>query len=288
MNLAIGEVVSIYDENGGERIKVRILPSDKNNNVENIPYASPLLPMMLRVKPKVGEAVLILFEDSNKPKSQRWYIGPIISQIQHLNNDSYTFGATSLLKSNIKVPDYSAYDMKKSDGALPKDDDVVVFGRKNTEIVLSDNDVRIRSGVKLLEGSDVVYNNTDPSYIKLKYHEDGLLGNDGREIKSTASIVANEINLISHNGDPYINTSNKDEGISDKDMLEIISKCHCLPYGDKLAELLESLIKMFKSHTHKYANMPPCPNTDSAIFDSSYPNKQAIESKILSKNVRIN
>ena len=60
-NITIGEVVSIDDEYSGGRIRAMI-NGDKYK--DTIPYAYPLLPYMVHVLPKIGEAVLILF--SNK------------------------------------------------------------------------------------------------------------------------------------------------------------------------------------------------------------------------------
>ena len=83
------KVLSINDDTDADRIKVRLSPEDNSKTLEQIDYAFPLLPKMFHVKPKVGEAVLILLATTNDGNSQRYYIGPVISQDHKLFNDEY-------------------------------------------------------------------------------------------------------------------------------------------------------------------------------------------------------
>ena len=82
--LKLGQVVDVNDETGGGRIKVKIA-QDKTNGE----YAFPLLPKPIQVKPKVGEGVIVLSSELNNPDSNRFYIGPIISQPQYFEKDEY-------------------------------------------------------------------------------------------------------------------------------------------------------------------------------------------------------
>ena len=171
---------------------------------------------------------------------------------------------------------------------FPKTEDIAIYGRKDTDIILSDDDIRIRSGARLYDESTptlVNFNKRSPSFIKLKYYPNELLNG----VKSTATIVADKINLISPQGLPFFNVTDTNEGISDEEMKKIIEKAHKLPYGDELIEFLCYFLKMFKSHTHKYHNMPPCPDSNSKIFDSLYDGtQQNLEKSLLSDNVKIN
>ena len=81
--ILLGEVVDIKDVNNGGRIRARIRPTDNTIKLDNkIPYAFPLLPKMLHVKPKLHEMVLVVLSDDKDEGSQRYYIGPVISQPQ--------------------------------------------------------------------------------------------------------------------------------------------------------------------------------------------------------------
>ena len=53
-------------------------------------------------------------------------------------------------------------------------------------------------------------------------------------------------------------------------MKRIIQDAHALPYGDELVKFLTMFLQMFKSHTHKYANLPPCPDDASKKLDMKY------------------
>ena len=58
--IATGEVISINDNWDGERIKARIRPFDNHLKDEDLPFSYPFLPKMIHIKPKVGEAVLLI------------------------------------------------------------------------------------------------------------------------------------------------------------------------------------------------------------------------------------
>lgn len=282
-------VISVYDEYDGDRIKARVLPSDQYKTDEHIVYAFPLLPKMFRVKPKVDEAVYILTPDDD-PRGQRMYIGPIISQPQFMDKDDFVGGATTLLKGGIKAPEKAPSLLPQSEGCIPKDDEVGVYGRGNTDIILGKNNIRLRAGVRQIEneqGNKVVnFNGNDPAFINLKYYKDGLDNGDNK-VKSTAAIVGDDVVLLSSKGFPYFDFNDKDENISDETMKEIIEKAHQLPYGDILVDFLQMFIRMFKSHTHKYHNMPPCPDSESLKFDTKYPSEN-LDDELLSKHVKIN
>ena len=59
-NVKFCKVISIDDDTDADRIKVRLAPEDNSKTLSEIEYAFPLLPKMFHVKPKVGEAVLVL------------------------------------------------------------------------------------------------------------------------------------------------------------------------------------------------------------------------------------
>ena len=279
--LRIAIVVDTFDENDGKRIKVRLLPEEARLSVSELPYAFPLLPKMVHVMPKVGEAVLILTAKLDNTHSQRFYLGPIIHQPQFMNFDSYELGATTLLDGGVNSPSIAPSYIPDSIGSFPKDEDIALVGRKDTDIILGEDDLRIRCGVHLTDSGDdtkVEFNKTTPSYIKLKHHNTPLNDNSN----STATIVSENINLISTIGSPYIETSNKDELITDDAINKILEEAHVLPYGDILVKFLKIFITAFKNHTHAYSGLPP-------VQDISYNTLEDFDlNDILSKNIRIN
>ncbi len=287
--ISVGRVININDDTDGDRIKARVLPADQYKTDENIAYAFPILPKMFRVKPKVGEAVLIVTPDDDQ-RGQRYYFGPIVSQPQFMDYDDFIAGATTLLKGALKEPEKAPSLIPDSVGCIPSDEEVGVYGRGNSDIIIGENNVRIRSGVRKIETKNsekaLTFNGSDPSFIKLKYYNDGLKTDSGIT-KSSAIIGGNDIVLASSDGDPYFSFNDKDESVSDETFKEMLEKAHQLPYGDILVDFLQSFIKMFKSHTHKYHNLPPCPDSESLKFDTKYPSEN-LDNILLSKHIKIN
>jgi len=276
MSVYVGNVESVEDEYAGGRIKARIPSIDRNKSLEDIPFAFPLLPKMLHVKPQVGEAVLILFfSDLRKFGGQRFYVGPIISQPQYMSKDSYLFGATSLFSGSLGIPSRSVDNNGDVNGAFAKDNEIAIYGRENSDVIMGNNDIRIRCGVRItnpVKKNDIAFNRDNPSFIKLKYHENGLdnPANPQYFAKTSATVVADEINLIPNCGEPYFNLYNADEQIDDETMQKIINEAHVLPYGDVLLDFLMKFLSMFKNHTHKFSNLQPCPDDYSKAFDAAY------------------
>lgn len=248
----IGYIASIDDEYHAERVKA-VIPIDKGKPMSKIPYAFPLMPKMIHIKPKVGEAVIILIPGDGSANLQRYYIGPIISQPQKMLYDGFaSLSATKLLNGGIIPPENSVDNKPLSAKVLPKDDEIAIIGRKDTEIILSDEDIRLRCGVRVTDkyDSEVSLNGkasktnetvlsdssirTAPAFIKLKYHIDPIKTapkegeiNSHKTTLSTATIVADKINLISQNGDGGFGLTGEEEAITDKKMAEIIEKAHC-------------------------------------------------------------
>lgn len=295
MEAYITEVVSIDDKAGGKRIKARVMPYDRTLSDSDIPYAFPALPKLIHVLPKVGEAVIILCDENGK--GQRFYIGPIISQDQFMDKDYFAMGATNLLKGGLNQnPSYVVDNDRGALGAMAKDEDVAIYGRKDADVIIKDEEVHIRSGARLTKEGKVSFNRESPSFVKLKYHEEPLSQeksskkNSHKKTRSTALVVADKIILASPSGDEGVNITNNGELVTDTEMVKMIERIHMLPYGDVLADFLYMFLKMFKEHTHKYHNMPTSPIEPAhAAFDAKYGSTlEAIEEKLLSKDIGIN
>ena len=282
------EVLSVDDKTDAQRIKVRLLPEDASKNLSEIDYAFPLLPKHFFIKPKVGEGVLVLLAVTNKGESQRYYIGPVISQEHKINGDSFFCGADSILRGGAKVLDIPPRMRPEANGALPNDDDVIVRGRRHGEIQIREDDVIIKAGVKLLTGpqkDEMYFNNKNSSYIKTKYHLNPL--NDG--IHSTTTLVGDKIFLLSNNGEVEFkdNTEeNKRELISDEQLKKVIDSAYKLPYGEKLVEFLKLFVEAFLSHSHPFPMLPPDPSYTSKLVAKKAQMLDAEE--MLSDTVRIN
>lgn len=276
--LRIAKVINTLDKDDGKRIQALVLPEDAHTPISNIPYAFPLLPKMVHVTPKEGEAVLILTAKLDDANSQRFYLGPIIHQPQFMENDNYELGATTLLDGGVGEISVAPSYQPETFGALPKDEDVAIMGRKNSDIILGEDELRMQCGVRLLDKQHLEFNKKDPAYIKLKRHETKL--NDGT--KSSATIVGENINLISTIGSPVFETTDNNDLISDEALNKVLEEAHVLPYGDILVNFLKIFVEAFKNHTHTYSGLKPNQDLTYKSLDEFDLND------ILSKHIRIN
>lgn len=268
MNINVARVESVYDDSNGLRISARII-HDKKETVEQ---AFPLLPKTFQTVPKVGEAVLVLYAQSNNVDSQRYYIGPIISQPQYMEKDNFDFSvnstATSLLKNSVKTPLPNINAYFSTDGAFPETNDVALVGRHSEDIILKDGEIDLRCGIRSkYEGNDgedkglvgdVIFNAQNPAYIQMKYRKQ-------HNKESVINLVADRINLMSHKDDvgKLTNASTSTDSrvnehlINDYEMDIIINKLHPLPYGDVLVDVLEKMRTALSTHQHPFPGSPP-------------------------------
>lgn len=291
------KVESVEDEFGGDRIKVCLIPADnnklqldKNSEYFSPFYAMPLLPKMFYVKPKVGECVYIINAVSNNLNSERYYIGPIVSQMSHMDEERYEdsmafdYGAYRTADANPNLPKKSNGEKNHPKGVYPDKEDISIEGRKNCGVQIKDNEIRVKAGLKKTNPSDrkeITFNQKDPAYMQLKYFEQN--DNSKDKFKSTATIVADKINLIGNEGDGNFKVYDDEELISKDSMNEIIAKAHQLPYGDVLIEFLDLFRKAFINHTHKFPTFTPTVSGDIENLTS-----YNLKKNILSDSVRIN
>lgn len=281
----VAPVVSITDESDADRIKVRLYPEDNSKTLADIDYAFPLLPKMFHVKPKVGEMVCVLLSTANDGDSQRYYLGPVISQDHRIYKDNFSMGADSFMRGSIKKLDVAPSMNPDYNGLLPNDEDIVIRGRKNADIQITDDDIRIKSGVKVLDEGNIyemTYNSKNPTYGKFKYHTTPL--NDGTQ--STATIVGDKIMLLSPTSPNSFNVTDRKDLITDKELEKVIQSAYKLPYGEKLVEFLNIFVNAFMNHTHNFVSLPPNP-----AFTAELIGKKTIlldNGKLLSDTVRIN
>lgn len=288
MVIKICTVISVDDPLKGDRIKVRLYPEDSRKSDSEIPYAYPLLPKMLHILPKVGESVLILLTGVGDGNSNRYYIGPIVSQIQTIADS--VVHALSLYPDTDTAPQMAHTKIPDTKGAFCEDGDIAIYGRKGCDVIMKDNDIRIRCGARIDDSSSLVgqsFNRLSPAYIKMKYNQTPVSvihEKTGFEQKynSTATIVADQINLIANEGRTNFGTTDNVDLITDEEMENIMKKAHLLPYGDTLVDFLRYFLQMFKEHAHPYPGTP-------TILPAGHQNFFNYDlNQILSKSVRIN
>jgi len=282
------------EEAGACRIKVR-LSQDGDKDIKNLPWCHPLLPKTFQSIPKIGEGVLVITSEIGNNESNRFYIGPIISQPQYFKYDPYSYGrgsAISLLKGG--KDEHVLENINKfsdvTEGAFPKTTDVAIIGRDSEDISLKEGEVMVRSGARV--GGDnsnenlvgnVIFNTNSPAYLQLKYKQ-GLLNTHEYQANSVINLVADKINLISHQ-DENIREKliNKKSMIDDMEFANIMNQLHQLPYGDLLVRGLNIMKLAVMNHGH---NLSP---ESKPVVGSYIKELEGVHfDEMLSPNVRIN
>ena len=269
----VKEVENTYSKDGYDGLRIRAeLPLDKPKVITEIPWAFPLLPKVFQSIPKEGEAVFIFMrDDGDKNISQRYFIGPIISQPQYFTNCKGE-NATTLLKNNERNPIEKISNVDDTRGAFPTSDAVAVIGRGKEDIILKyDNnadssEVDLRSGIRGEATNsnnpnmigNIIFNGTDPAYIQLKYKQ-GLATHEKNQANSVINMVANRINIMSNKDNNIAhNLNDKDTLVTESKMDEIMDNLHQVPMGDKLVELLKIMKGAIMHHVHPWAGMEQC------------------------------
>ena len=151
----------------------------------------------------------------------------------------------------------------ENEGGYPDREDVAVQGRNNADLIFKDSEVRLRCGFKKepngLPKNSLLFNKEDLSYIQMKYKR--MKDNKDREFSSCINIVADRINLLSHDSTTPFTLNDKKELIDEKEMLRILKDAHPIIYGDKLVDFLKLLIEVIRTHTHAFPMSPPCLTT---------------------------
>ena len=275
------KVASVTDDTGRDMITVHIDPTSAPVK------AFPLLPKLFYVKPKQNEGVFVLFTDASNTNSPAYYLGPVISQEHEMDMDSYD--NNSAIRGSRVHPDVNPKMSPEIKSLIPKNDEVWVRGRKNAEIQLTDTDVRLRAGVRQLKkqttfnpwGLDL--NQKNPAFAKFKFHSEPL---NSTGVQSTATIVADKINLISNNS-PITPPIDGNDLIKDEDLKNFLEDGYKLPYGEKLVNLLKAIINAICSHTHNYIMLPPVVSPTIAYLNTEKAELLDNEA-LLSDTVRIN
>jgi hypothetical protein len=281
----MGVVESNTDISDCGRIKVRVKGIDDHiKHTNDLANSFPLVQKFIHIVPKIGETVWIFTPDADNPFKDRLYVGPIISQPQFLNKDPHVVTSTAGLDGGFVGPQTAPSTIPENKGSYPKNNEIAIQGRNNSDVTLKDTEVVIRAG-KFLANDKIEgipkFNKKNPSYIQVKHN---VMVND--KTSGVINVVSDKINLLTHeNGNPKFNLTNQDDLIDKEEMLKIIADAHPMVFGDLLIEYLELFKKAVITHVHPYNGMPPQDIAGQVHI------KKLLEydvSKIISKNIKLN
>lgn len=263
----------------GKRIKVRLFEDDQNLNANDLPWTWPLLPKHLQIMPKVGETVLIFFQNIDGARGNRFYVGPVISQDYYLDNGGI-YEAKSLLQGVSTNPLCHPDGNPANNGTHPDKDTIAIQGRGDSTIWLKEEELRLMCGYKpywrrrsKIEGADpgsMEFNKDgvgDDDWDENKYRRIGYIQlkfdkykeqNGDRKFGSVINVVADRIHLITHDGSvkDNVNISDQNELMTKADVEKFATNAQRMVYGDELIKFLMRFREVFAQHTHNWYNDP--------------------------------
>jgi hypothetical protein len=282
-------------------IKCRIVGDDYDNVITDnidLPNCTPLLPRFNNVRPKVGEMVIVFIFGENDKYTDRFYIGPIISDPTKLDKQTTLEGSMNNLTTSLFTAKQDISNIESVKGIYPEydnEDTITLYGRNNTDIVFKDSEILLRAG-KFVEGDPRTFNQKNPAYIQIKNGFNIQEGDDNKTV-SVNNVVANKINLLTYEGgDPLFNltqrdlASNQTPYITDEEMTNILANAHPMVYGDIVLEYLIAFKNAFYAHVHnKLGSSNPTDNTTQSNAVEYFKNvAPKLELAMLSKNIKLN
>lgn len=305
-------VREVTDNAGYNRIKAEIVNlnsegkiyagKDKDSTLEQMPICIPLLPEFMHVRPKIGETVLLLLENPSDPTSARYWIGPIINQQTTLQFQSFPSAQAiynrASLNGNQIGGNPSTANNNDAGALFAKPDEIAFQGRNNSDLVLGNNQVKLRTGIfkNLTEFKE---NTEYPCQIELKIVEQPITTSGVRladaELNATfepfsqQNIKASNINLISPEGKFRKASLASAELVYNprlNDFGEEAKTLHPAVLGDELVNILYLIISYMFTHIHT-PQSPALPN-NFAFELQKFRNKNFLSAQILSNHVRLN
>ena len=286
------KVISIDDSSGMRRIIARIVQidtdgtevpgKDRNLTDTDLIPCIPLMPSHFSVMPSPGEMVIVFLENfaEGNQNGARYYIGPIRSTY-------YNFEYEDFLSAN-KIRNYQAENKDIPTSVLnliPTSEDVVVQGKNNADMVISDK--RIRINVSKFDGNTLTPDMETFGQIELirqadvqaYLNQNRIMGSStpsptpNPEPFTQINFRGNNINFIATEGgnkdiaqngdvDIFVIQDSKASSTKIKYDLEVennpfifklgkeAESLHPIPFGDELILLLSKIIVRLETHIH--------------------------------------
>lgn len=297
-------------------IRVRLIGADLDNSTSDgeLSNCFPLLPKHLNFVPQENELVLVVMFGEDGKDGDRFYIGPFISSDDKMNFDGADGTAMASFTNGITDVGEDIENLPKAKGTYENPQHVVIEGRGSTDIIQRDDEILIRAG-KFKFGKRKEFNDENPGYIQIKYNqpynktewnEYNITNPDSAskpnpqpfEFVTVTNIISNKINLLSYDNNNTYGLTSVDKNqtgaalyITDEEMDKILNEAHPLVFGDLLLQYLKAFREAFENHIHDTARVVAEDKTDkenpTPVRDFKNIAKD-LESKMLSKNIRIN
>ena len=259
-----------------------------------LPWAYPMVPEFLHVRPKEGEMVWIIISNPSRNNSGRFWVGPIITSKFKLKRQQYS--------ESVKILDYSLYNPNKisdenntdSSIAFPQEDEIALQGRDDADLILKNRELLLIAG-KFNKTTDTNYtlNVESPSFLNLAQKvpkNKGTALETGEELLekfSEARLQSTNVNIYSPRG-KYRNPGELEKYETNKDLKsfdELANTLHPAVFGDELIKVLDMIIRLILEHIH--TPQKPLASTGLSNDLGKYSVKGDLQ-KLISNHIRIN
>lgn len=151
----------------------------------------PLLPLFIKVTPKIGEAVNVIFPNPMFKKNEQYYIQGSFTSPKTMfkqNFEAPRMFATKDTRTkdvgNLKNPETLEYYNELTNGVFPEPNDSALLGRGTCDIIVKENHVLLRAGKSTTkpdsENKDI-FVNPKRSFIQLSDFPTKLVDNGVKE-----------------------------------------------------------------------------------------------------------
>jgi hypothetical protein len=186
-----------------------------NREISDPYVVEPVMPKHLHVIPKIGESVKVIFYNIDSENSPKEYFGPQISSKDNLSFENSRSGRAFSDVSNTRR---DKIDLS-SNNFIPREEDVGLIGRGNSDFILSNHSATIRAGHKnfndnsLNRSQSFIQTSSFPNKVKNKREKQERAFTPQRKISNVIEIdFSNNENLIQGNLKIYkvsnLNTNN--------------------------------------------------------------------------------
>lgn len=166
----------------------------------------PLLPIFLYQVPKIDEFVHVVFYDNKKQENNRFYIQGTFSNFDSMYKDEYKSMVAGLAAGernkevgrNIITPQTLEATKTENNGLYPNPGTVALLGRKNSDILLPENGVMLRTNKEFRNPQGVTFNK-NYSFSMLQTYPSKTTETEVSTSNVTLSVYQNLRYLIEYN-----------------------------------------------------------------------------------------
>lgn len=184
--------------------KTDLVPEFKWSKIDPFCFL-PLIPVFLKITPKIGESVNILWPNPNNKFSEQYYVqGSFSSALTIFKEDSQSsrmFATKDRITDSklLRNPSNYNYYFEQSKGVFAEPDDVSIIGRGTCDIIIKNDHLLLRAGRSTKNPDNrntVISAKKNRSFVQLSDFKERVVDNGEREVNRVENNTQYVKNLI--------------------------------------------------------------------------------------------